>query len=711
MAQHALASRIANRPVLEEGRTCWRILPARRAAFLVDGEAYFGAVAAALERARRRVWLLGWDFHSGMQLRRGVPGAPDLVTLLDGLARRHPRLDLYVLDWDFAMLFALERQLLPALRFGRRSHRRLHFALDGNHPLGASHHQKLVVIDDAVAFTGGFDLSSCRWDTREHRTDDARRCEAGFGHYPPFHDVGIVFEGPAARALADLARARWHAATGRRVRALPELHSPSPWPTHVASDLESIELGLARTQPAWNGASERREVEALWLASIESARRWIYIENQYFTAGSVGDALAARLREPDGPEIVILVPPGASGWLEERTMGVLRARLVRRLRQADRYGRLAVVHPVVPGGARVNVHSKVLVVDEQLVRVGSSNLSNRSMGLDTELDVAIEARGDPHVERAIDAFRDDLLAEHLGTRAEQVRATRARLGSLIATLDALGGGERGVRPLDAELSQSLDDWIPESAVLDPERAVRFEEFCARILPRPPREPERRRRWRRLAGAALLLVGLAAVWRVTPLAEGLRPDALEALAAPLRSTPHGPLAALLAIALGGALFVPIGPLVVASALLYGAWLGFAVSLGGTLASALFGWGIGRALWRDAVHRLMSPRLRRLSLRIARRGVLAVAAAHVAPVAPFAAVNLAAGASQVGLRDFALGTGLGVAPGILAASVLADRLARVVIDPGWPGAVVLLFLAALVVLAGRWVHGRIERGGAG
>jgi uncharacterized membrane protein YdjX (TVP38/TMEM64 family) len=491
------------------------------------------------------------------------------------------------------------------------------------------------------------------------------------------------------------------------VAALQPEPGRSAWPAGLAPDLENVQLGLARTQPAWNGTPERREVEALWLEAIRSARRSIYIENQYLTAGCVGDALAARLCEPDGPEVVIVCPEGASGWLEERTMGVLRSRLVRRLREADAHGRLSIVHPVVPGGARVNVHSKVLVVDDQLVRVGSSNLSNRSMGLDTELDVAIEARGEARVERAIDAFRDDLLAEHLGTSPEHVRATRNRRGSLLATLTALGGGERGVRPLDVEVPQWLDDWVPEQAVLDPERAVSFEELCARILPAPPAERARRGRLLRLAGVALLLAVVAALWQLTPLAESLRPEHLAAWAAPLRATPHGPALAPLAIALGASLFVPITALIVARALLYGPWLGSAVSIGGALGSAVLGWGIGRVLWRDAVHRLMSPRLRRLSLHIAARGVLAVAMVRVVPVAPFAAVNLAAGASHVRLWDLALGTGLGMAPGILIASVLSDRLARIVIDPGWGGAAVLLALVALVVLAGRWAHGRLER----
>src|SRR5690606_1204708 len=134
------------------GETCWRLAHADRAAVLIDGEEYFTALDDALERAQRSVRILGWDLHGGIRLRRGDPdgrgeeAAPTLVERLDALVRRRRNLQIWLLEWDFALLYALERQLLPALRFGFSTHRRLHFRLDGEHPLGASHHQKIVVI-------------------------------------------------------------------------------------------------------------------------------------------------------------------------------------------------------------------------------------------------------------------------------------------------------------------------------------------------------------------------------------------------------------------------------------------------------------------------------------------------------------------------------------------------------------------------------------
>src|SRR5690606_33261766 len=151
-------------------------------------------------------------------------------------------------------------------------------ALDDQHPLGASLHQKLVVIDDAVAFVGGIDLTIDRLDDPSHRPDDPRRCNADGSSYAPLHDVQAAVDGPAARALAAVARERWERATGT-VLAPVEAES-DPWPDELPVDIADAEVAIARTYPPWRGARAIREVERLHLASIAQARETIYIENQ-----------------------------------------------------------------------------------------------------------------------------------------------------------------------------------------------------------------------------------------------------------------------------------------------------------------------------------------------------------------------------------------------------------------------------------------------
>ena len=188
---------------------------------------------------------------------------------------------------------------------------------------------------------------------------------------------------------------------------------------------------------------EVREIEALYLAAIASARRSIYLESQYFSAHRVSEALERRLAEPDGPEVVIVNPNRAQGWLEEEVMGAGRALFCSAgSKAADRHGRLRFCTPVTAGGADIYVHAKVLVVDDALLRVGSSNINNRSMGVDTECDLAVEVQPDdpraPELRAAILRVRDSLLAEHLGVSREDFEATLAVTeGSMVQALDRL----------------------------------------------------------------------------------------------------------------------------------------------------------------------------------------------------------------------------------------------------------------------------------
>src|SRR5262249_37447217 len=292
---------------------------------------------------------------------------------------------------------------------------------DGAHPVGASHHQKVVVVDEALAFVGGLDFAQCRWDTSRHLASHQERllltddtpCR-------PFHDVQLMVNGPVAGALGELARDRWRTATGRSLPSKPHNRPEALWPEAVKPDLSDVPVAIARTAPACGERASVGEVEALFLDSLKSARRHIYIETQYLTSRTIADCLAAGLQDPKGPEVVVVLHPNSDGWLEQHTMDVLRGRVLERLRAADRFHRLNLNYPKVPDlrGQCVSMHSKVCIVDNDFVRVGSANLSNRSMGFDTECDLAIEASADRDRRRAIAAFRNRLLGEHLGVSSE-----------------------------------------------------------------------------------------------------------------------------------------------------------------------------------------------------------------------------------------------------------------------------------------------------
>ncbi|MCW5890833.1 MAG: VTT domain-containing protein [bacterium] len=417
-----------------------------------------------------------------------------------------------------------------------------------------------------------------------------------------------------------------------------------------------------------------REVEALFADTIAAAREVLYVENQYLTAIGLGEALAAALAKPHGPEVILVVPQTCSGWLEEGTMGVLRARLVRRLRAADRFGRLYAYAPCVPGSdgpVFVNVHAKVMMADDALLRIGSANLSNRSMGMDTECDLALESHGDHRIGATIVGLRDRLLGEHLGVApaafADAVRAA----GSVGQAIERLRGGPRTLVPLADVDPGWLDETLPPTVFPDLERPVADVAPLAETLPPGLREPVLRTALRGL-GVLAVLLGLAALWNATGLHDAIVPSTLAASLAPLRESAAGPLVALAGFVVAATFLVPVTALIAATVLLFGPALGAPLALVGSLLAAGAAYAIGRLLWRDTVRRLTGPALGRVARQLARAGTTGVAAVRLVPVAPYTVVGVVAGALQVRFLPYLAGTALGLLPGILGLSLFADLL---------------------------------------
>ena len=609
--------------LLHPGSNCWRVEPADRWAFLVDADGYFAAVADAIEAAKKSVVILGWDVHSRVLLRRETGGNDDgnrLGPLLEAAAARGVRVR--VLLWDYAVIYALEREPLPELRLNWATHGNLRLALAADHPPGASHHQKVVVVDGAIAFAGGIDLTVARWDRRGHEPDLVERRLPSGKPYGAFHDVQAAVDGWAARALLELAAARWQAATGEPLDVpTQDEQEHDVWPTRLKVDARNVRVAIARTMPPQEGEPAIREVEQLWLDAIRTARETIYVENQYLTARALSDALAECLCRPQGPEICIVTPRDQSGRLEELTMGRLRARLVERLREADRHGRLRIVTPLNSAGEAINIHAKVMVVDDTFVRVGSANASQRSMRLDSECDLAFEAAADDTTHReAIRRFRAGLLAEHLGRSVAEVEDAMNEAGSVAGAIDALDDGGR--------LPELASQPPPSGGLTSGAELGDLGEPIDRALPRTlmPDGPRAaaRKRWPRVVAFLVVLLALAALWAWTPLQRLASPEALSGLISPLIAHPAGPVVFGIVAALLSLVAVPITALIVAASLLFGPWLGAVAGGLAALLSAVAGYALGRRALGDAVDRLGGERLERIHRALERRGVLSVIA---------------------------------------------------------------------------------------
>lgn len=453
--------------------------PADQFACIVDAADYFKHVKAAMLRARHRIMVIGWDLDSRMTFERGtktLPGPNQLGAFLYWLLWKRPALDIYLLKSNLRLLSVFDSiwgNLTPVALVNQISSKRLHFAIDGAHPVGAVHHQKIVVVDDAVAFCGGIDLTLERWDTPDHEHGSRSRRAAGRG-YGPRHEVAAVVDGAAARALGEEALRRWQTATRRSLTPIEPKHSA--WPSRLAPSLRHVDVGIARTLPELRGRREVREVEALNLAAIGAARHTIYIENQYLAARRIVAALAARLSEADGPEIVIAIARRGNNPLERETMDSARHALIHLLWEADQHRRLGVYWPETSVGTPIYVHAKVMVVDDRLLRVGSSNINNRSLGFDSECDIAIEAgpdrSEDAEVRGRITAVRNQLVAEHLGLAVEKLEGEVSERGSLLRAIEALRGDGKTLRRFTERTVAGEAGPLAENDLMDPDHVPR-----------------------------------------------------------------------------------------------------------------------------------------------------------------------------------------------------------------------------------------------
>ena len=682
--------------ILQPQKNVWRIERAQRAAVLIDGAVFFRAVREAMLKARRRIFIVGWDIHSQTRLvdesgepQDGYPAA--FGGFLSALAKERRELAIRLLLWDYSILYAVERELFPTLTLRWNTPSQVHFCLDNAIPIGSSQHQKLIVVDDSVAFSGGLDVTIRRWDTSEHSLDNPHRVDVAGKPYRPFHDVQAVVDGAAAHALSDIVRARWACASGDRI-SLGNIENDA-WPDSITPDFLDCDVGIARTQPLYDGQQEIREVEQLFIDSIDAAEASIYIENQFLTSAKVAQHLAQRMLARPRLELLMVAPQNHESWLEARTMRNGRIRFMRILQEAGVGDRARLVYPEVSREARsvdTMIHSKIMIVDDRLLRVGSANLNNRSMGIDTECDLAFEADGAGRGEK-ITEIRNRLIGDHCGVAAPEVAAEIARTGSMLKAADQLQHDGHRLRPVDDGIPDHTELSVYLEGVADPEHPIDPEAFVSEMLggsvPRHYLSA-----FAKLVAAGLVVLLLALAWHYTPLAKFAEPEVVRDTLSTFARGPWAP-AIVLAVFVGAGLVVfPLTILIVATAAAFGPWLGFVYAAGGALASALVTYLVGARIGKESLRNFLGPRLNRIRRRIARQGVIAVAAIRLVPIAPFTIVNLVAGASQIRLIDYMAGTALGLAPGLLLLSALGHQVLQIMLDPA-PIEIALLIAAVV------------------
>lgn len=440
--------------ILEIPRNAFVEAEATQSGLLIDARNYYRTLYRALEQAEQYVIISGWQFESGVQLLRGEDAEHatrpvKLLEFLAALCEERRQLQVFLLAWDFSVVYAKDREAKQKEKFSA-AHPRIHFEWDAHPAIGGSHHQKFAVVDGAIGFVGGIDLCDARWDDCDHRPEHPDRVNVVGDPCKPYHDVQAVFTGDIVEPLLDVFCERWGRASGEHLD-LPVASNA----TRARFEIERLSDGCAERISAKHAALSRTQVDSraepalvgevlhLFASAIGAAQRLIYAETQYFTSRSVAKLLIDRMRDESLPrlEIVVFMPHGADTAMEKFALeDTQESELAAVLSAASETGhRIRLFYPASykADGSEIAtfIHSKILIVDDQLLMVGSPNLTERSVALDTELAVTWECRGeDDRLSQCIRNIRCTLLAEHSGVPAEQFAAPEAGLCALLDSL-------------------------------------------------------------------------------------------------------------------------------------------------------------------------------------------------------------------------------------------------------------------------------------
>jgi uncharacterized membrane protein YdjX (TVP38/TMEM64 family) len=358
-------------------------------------------------------------------------------------------------------------------------------------------------------------------------------------------------------------------------------------------------------------------------------------------------------------------------------MHAQRAYLIEHLRTKDPGGKLKAWWPDAGHGDSPTVHTKLTVVDDCLAYLGSANLLNRSMGFDTEIGLVMDAEMDPQLGGAIKGLRRPLLAEHLDATVDDLARAEESDRSLIeAVLRACG---QATAPCATWRRRTIPS-AQSSARSEGSSTRSARPILARSYTAARGQQTMRAKTTELARLALpfvIVAALALAWRSETMRSILEslPDHMERLA----TVPAAEVLVVGIFVLAGCIAVPLSALVVATAATFGPIEGALVAWIGATLSALLVFAVGRMTGREFFQSTIGAKGRDIADRIVGKGVVAVAVLRNLPVAPFSVVNLAAGASPIRFWDFALGTLIGLIPGIAMMALVGGRLMNVFRSP--------------------------------
>lgn len=698
--------------IFQPGENCWVESQARFSTPLIDCANYYKALHSAIVKASHSIFIVGWDIDSRIRLLRGKDEqqseAPSVISdLLKWKAEQNPDIKIYLLRWDSSLAFFAQREMWAKEVWEEKTPDNVETVLDDTIPMGGSQHQKIVVIDDELVFSGGMDVSTNRWDTRDHPVISEER-DGPDGEYGPLHDVQIVSSGPVVVDFAKLVRWRWQRVADSSPIDIREAAQngedaplPEAWPDDYPPLFENVQCALARTIPFMDEVEPAQEVRHMLLDLIKEAESVIYIENQFTTRQEIAEALNKQLKLKPELSVIIVSSYEPKGKFECEAFWASRIEFKAILENGIDANRVKLTYSSIEDmqgrKAYKRIHSKVMTIDDKYLVIGSSNLSNRSMTLDTEIDTVLYGNT-PQNQEKIAQVRNDLLAEHTGRALDDMPAlfeSKHPVEALMHNQTAHG----------YVLTEVRDEVFTEHSVKNVFRALSDPEEPLISVPTldgaalPARNPRRRSIMIMIGVTIVAVLGGLMFWASQSI-EWLSSDSINAFLEKSRGTYFALPTVLLVYVIGGILFFPVTVLSLAVAAIFGPIWGPIYGIMGALLSSAILFGIGKVSGNAGLRKVGGPKVAAVDEKLKRSGIVGVAAIRMFPIAPFSLVNLVAGISSIGIIQFLIGTFLGMFPPMIAKGLVGDSIAQI-----WqnPSVETISYLAGGIVLWGLMIWG--------
>jgi len=404
---------------------------------------YFQRISELLEDAKEYAVFVGWQIDSRLPMlrisqRTGIPdpslGNESLKNKILRICEEKKNFHFYILMWDHAYFYSFERELLQG-RVWDDIHDRVHFVFDNRHPFGTAHHEKIVIIDGKIALCGGVDLCAERWDTPLHLyTDPRRSLNWKTEHHGPFHDLSVQVTGPVCSSILAHIGQRWS-----HISNIPFPKCDEKYFSKIRGGHQVyISRTIANIDAGQRGSPITREIEFLLRDLIRNVKRRLILEGQYYWSHLLNDSLISKMKQMKGKnfQVYLFLTDLTKMKSLTRYMSFFQLSLLQKLQEAAKEydTKLFIGYPysypqdLYPHDPKpIYVHSKIVIVDNTFLSIGSANFASRAFRSDTELNLTLSAQNQAEMSY-IDRFSRKVL-NHWNVKNESsshVRIHRVR---------------------------------------------------------------------------------------------------------------------------------------------------------------------------------------------------------------------------------------------------------------------------------------------